>query len=228
MGTQNYEIRDFTRIEAGGAFKVRIERADTFQVTVSAEDLAHVSVEKAGDTIYIKRQGIEWLLPFHGPPVATIALPVLAGLRISGATECIVRDFQGDTDLEAEVSGASHVQAHNMTTGALNIRVLGASSFSGDIKARKDVRFEINGASKIELDGSGSNAKVTVCGASKAELAEFALQSASLDITGASNARVNLNGKLDANVAGASHLYWSGTPMMGIIRTSGASTLSSR
>jgi hypothetical protein len=228
MGTQNYEYKDFTRIEAGGAFKVRIERADTYQVTVSADDLSHVYVEKLGDTLMIKRQGIEWLLPFHGPPVATVTLPVLAGVTISGASECIVKDFQSDTDLEVEVSGASHVQAHNISAGSLNVKVLGASSVSGDIKARKDVRFEISGASKIELDGAGSNAKVTVCGASKAELGEFPLQNASLDITGASNAKVNLNGKLDANVSGASHLYWSGTPMMGIIRTSGASTLSSR
>jgi hypothetical protein len=228
METKNYELKDFTRIEAGGAFKVNILRADAFQVTVSADDLAHIRVEKDGDTLYIRRQGIEWFLPFHHQPAATVYMPVLAGVSISGASEGTVKNFQGDTDVDIHVSGASHVKTYGISTGALNIKVLGASSLEGDIKAQKDVKFEVSGASKIELEGAGANARVAVCGASKAELNDFPLQNASLDITGASNARVNLKGKMDANVAGASHLYWSGTPVMGNIQTTGASTLSCR
>ena len=228
MNTREYDFKDFTRIEAGGAFKVNIERGDTYRVTVTAGDHSHIRVEKDGDTLVIERRGVEWLAPFHGRPEATIIMPVLNGIDISGASEGTVRNFDGDADLDIKVTGASHVKAYNITAGAVDVKVLGASTLEGDIKARKDARLEVSGASKIELDGSGTNAKLMVYGASRAELADFPLQNASLDIAGASNAKVNLSGKMDANVAGASHLYWSGTPVMGSIKTSGASTLSSR
>ncbi len=228
MDTKNYEFKDFTRVEAGGAFRVDIERSDTFMVTIEADNLSNIRVEKAGDTLIIKRHCFEWLPLFHHRPVATIRMPVLTGMEITGATEAVVRDFQTDTDLAIDVVGASRVRAGNVSVGALNIKVVGASRLDGDIKAKKDVRFEVVGASKIELDGVGSNARLTVNGASHAELNEFALQNASLDISGASHATVNLNGKLDASVNGASHLYWSGTPLMGNIRITGASSINCR
>jgi len=56
-------------------------------------------------------------------------------------------------------------------------------------------------------------------------LGKFPTQNADVEISGASNGTINLNGKLNADVSGASNLYWSGTPIMGDIQTSGASNL---
>jgi hypothetical protein len=228
METKNYDITGFTRIEAGGAIKINIERAANFQVTVAADDIDHITVEKSGDTLFIKRQGIEWFTPFHHRPVATIYLPVLTGLNIYGASEGNVNNFDTGADLEITASGATHVRVGNVTAGKVTLKIYGASSLTGDIKAQHEVKFEASGASKIELSGAATDARLSVYGASKAELGNYPLQNASLEISGASNAIVNLNGKLDANVSGASHLYWSGTPLMGNISTSGASTIGAR
>ena len=225
MGTKEYNLKDFTKIEVGGAFEVEIEQSDTFKVSVTAGDFPYVRVEKSGDTLVIKRQGIEWFAPFNGRPSAKVALPVLTGLDISGASHGNFENFQSDNELSITLSGASHVEAHGISAFNVDIKVSGASTLNGDIKAKKDVKLEVTGASKIDLAGAGNNAEMMVNGASKAELNGFPVQNAQLKISGASQVLINLNGKLDANVSGASTLLWSGSPIMGNIQTSGAATL---
>jgi hypothetical protein len=225
MGTQNYDLKGFNKVEVGGAFEVEIVKSDSFNVTVTADDFGYIRVEQAGDTLVIKRQGIEWFIPFHRQPKATISLPVLAGLNISGASKGKVEGFQSDTDLDITLSGASHIEAQNIAAGKIEIKVSGASTLSGEIKAKNDASLEATGASKITLTGISANAVMVVTGASTAELSAFPVQSANLKVSGASRAFINTNGRLDANVSGASNLLWAGTPVMGDIQTSGASTL---
>jgi hypothetical protein len=225
MSTQNFDLKGFSKVEVGGAFEVEVVQSDSFDVTVTADDFAHIRVEKSGDTLYVKHQGIEWFVPFHHQPKARIALPVLTGLNVSGASQGKVQGFQSDTDLSVTLSGASHVTAQNITTGKVDIKVSGASTLSGGIQAKDDANLEATGASKITLTGNGANTVMVVNGASRVELSDFPVQSANLKLSGASHAFINTNGRLDANVSGASSLLWSGSPVMGDIQTSGASTL---
>jgi hypothetical protein len=225
MNTKEFNMDGFTKVEVSGVFDVEIVQSDTFNVSVTADDFAHIRVEKVNDTLVIKRQGIEWFAPFHSQPKARIAVPVLADFTISGASKGTIRDFNSVNDLAVSVSGASHLEAVNVSSGNLKIEVTGAASLTGDVKAASDAKFEITGASKLDLNGAANNIKLKVTGASRAELGKFPTQNADIEISGASNSTVNLNGKLNADVTGASNLYWSGTPIMGDIQTSGASNL---
>ena len=225
MATKDFDLKGFTRIEVGGAFEVEIMQSDSFKVSITADDFPHIRVEEIGDMLVIGRQGIEWFAPFHSRPRATVTLPVLTELNISGASQGKFENFQSDVDLAVTLSGASHVKARNISASKIEVKLTGASSLTGDIKAAKDAKIEVTGASKTELAGTAANAVMKVNGASKAELSEFPIQNANLEISGASKAFVNLNGKLDANVSGASSLLWSGSPIMGDIQSSGASSL---
>jgi hypothetical protein len=60
------------------------------------------------------------------------------------------------------------------------------------------------------------------------KLAGFTVNNADVSLSGASNGTVNLSGKLDANLSGASKLEYIGEPTMGAINTSGASTISKK
>jgi hypothetical protein len=51
---------------------------------------------------------------------------------------------------------------------------------------------------------------------------------ADVKLQGASHSTINTDGNLDANLSGASKLYWLGKPVMGNIKTFGASTVSSK
>jgi len=65
-----------------------------------------------------------------------------------------------------------------------------------------------------------------VSGASHFNLDDFIANNADVNFSGASRGTVNLNGRLDANLSGASRLWYIGEPTMGDINTSGASAIS--
>ncbi len=65
-------------------------------------------------------------------------------------------------------------------------------------------------------------------GASRFNLGGFIVNNADVTLNGASTGTVNLSGRLDANVSGASRLSYIGEPTMGTINTSGASTISKK
>jgi len=225
MAAKEFDLMDFTGIDIGGAFEFEIMQADSYKVTVIADDFLHMRVEKQNNTLVIRRQGIEWFAPFHSQPKIIVSAPALSELNISGASHGKIENFHSDKDLSITLSGASHMESRNVSAGKLELKVTGASGLSGDMKTAGDSRMETSGASGIELSGTGTNVVMKVNGASKALLGQFPLQNADLEISGASNVTINVNGKLDANVSGASNLVWSGTPIMGDIQTSGASSL---
>lgn len=223
--TKEFNIEGFTKVDVGGAFDVQVVKGESFGVNVMADDFAHIRVERVNDTLIIKRQGIEWFAPFHIQPKARISMPALTDFTLSGASKAKIKDFNSTNSLGIKVSGASHLEAINISGGSLNAEISGAASLTGDIKVKGDANFEVSGASKLNLIGDANNIKVKVTGASKIELNKFATQDADVEISGASNGSINLNGKMNANVSGASNLYWEGTPIMGDIQISGASNL---
>jgi len=105
--------------------------------------------------------------------------------------------------------------------------VSGASRVSGDIVAG-NVDFDISGASSVELDGSANDIIADVSGASSLKLDDFTATNANVDLSGASSGTVNLTGRLDADVSGASRLWYIGEPTLGDIDTSGASSVSQK
>jgi len=71
-----------------------------------------------------------------------------------------------------------------------------------------------------------AEAKKDAEGASRVDLRDFTAESADITLIGNSTGTVNVTGKLDAELGGASQLSYIGDPTIGSIKTSGASTLS--
>jgi hypothetical protein len=228
MNTRDFNLVDFNEIELDGAVEAEITRSDVFKVNVVADDLSHIKVEKVNNRLVVRRQGIEWFAPFHSRPRAEVTLPSLTYLYISGASRGKIENFQSQDNLNINLSGASQLEVQNISTGQTEIKVSGASSLCGEIKTTKDTKIEASGASKIELTGKGIGLQTKTTGASKVELSKFEAQTANVEVSGASTISINLNGKLNANISGASNLFWTGSPVMGDIQTSGASNLHHR
>ncbi len=207
LETEEYAFSDFTEIEIGNAFEFEIQQSSSYSINVTADDnvMDYVQVSKDGQTLKIGLGRVTWF----GPATlrASVAMPELLDLTVSGASRGTVSGFSSTEDLDITVSGASRV--------------------TGDITAG-NVEFEISGASTIQLEGSGDDMVADVSGASRLNLDDFTVSNADVDFSGASSGTVNLNGRLDANLSGASRLWYIGEPMMGDINTSGASTVSKK
>jgi len=207
LETETYAFADFTEVEISSAFEFEIEQSSSYSINVTADDnvLDYVRVSQDGQTLKIGLGRVIWL----GPVTlrASVTMPQLSGLTVSGASRGTVSDFSSTEDLDITVSGASRV--------------------TGDITAG-NVEFDISGASTIQLEGSANDMVADVSGASSFNLGDFTVNNADVDFSGASSGTVNLNGRLDADLSGASKLWYIGEPTMGNINTSGASTLSKK
>ena len=207
LETEVYAFTNFTEVEISSAFEFEIEQSSSYNISVTADDnvIDYVQVSQVGQTLKIRLGRIAIL----GPVTlrASVTMPQLNGLTASGASRGTVSDFSSTEDLDITVSGASRV--------------------TGDITAG-NVDFGISGASTIQLEGSANDIDANVSGASSFNLEAFIVNNADINFSGASSGTVNLDGRLDANLSGASRLWYMGEPTMGDINTSGASTISKK
>ncbi len=141
-------------------------------------------------------------------------------LEISKSGDTLRIDFKPGTvgiqsaTLEAEIS---------MPT-LKGIDVSGASKLTGEMNTG-DLSAEVSGASQFTLEGTGGDLTLNVSGASRADLSQFVVEDANVEASGASQATVNVEGRLDAEASGASRVRYRGNPTLGRIDESGASSV---
>lgn len=223
--TREFDFDDFTRLHVGSAFEVEVDKADSYGVTITINEnlFDYLELFQEEETLTIR------LKPWHSYSNATqkahIALPDLRGLNLSGATDGKVRGFSSSHPLDLDLSGASSLDIDDLEAGATTVDVSGASTAKGNMTMAKG-RFDVSGASTIELEGSASEASIELSGASNAGLADFSVVVATVDLSGASRATINVSGTLDCDLSGASRLNYVGNPALGHVEVSDACTLS--
>jgi hypothetical protein len=111
------------------------------------------------------------------------------------------------------------------SAGDLEVDISGASEFSGSMTVDGDARFTMSGASTARVRGRADNLLIVGSGATHTELPDFTVHNARVNLSGASQATVNLDGRLDADLSGASRLLYIGEPTMGDISVTGGSTI---
>ncbi len=223
VSTRTYDIKDFTGVVVGSAFKVEITRADTFSVSVTANEnlFDHLEIVKSGSTLRIRTRSVSF--SFNPTLEAKVTMPALDSLEVSGASRVTASGFKSSSDFRLEVSGASTVD-FGLETGVFTANLSGASRTQGELKA-SDARIEVSGASRITLTGTGKDLALTASGASQATLSGFTVGDCAANISGASRASIAMNGTLDVTLSGASTLEYSGSPTLGKTSVTGASTL---
>jgi len=232
MSTREYNYTGFNRIHVRFAIEVEIVKADSYSVSISGSDMLvdNIDVELQGDKLVI---GYKFnIVSFFAAPFtrasAKITLPDLRELNITGAARGLVRGFNSTNDFSLSVSGASRLEFDDMSVGSMRWELSGASRIDGYIKSSGLFDLRITGASRVDLKGSAQNIDVDATGASRIALDQFNVGNARYRLTGASRAEVNMNGKLDVALEGASTLEYEGQVTMGDVRVAGASNLKKR
>ena len=224
--TQEMDFTDFTKLEIGHVFQAKVTRADSFSVGITVDDnlLEYVVVRKSGNTlrIYLKA-GYAYI---GTTKIAEITMPKVDKLSLAGASQGEVSGFRSSDHLEVEVSGVSSLNIDDLKAGDTVFEISGGSYASGGIEIA-DGRFDISGASSIDLEGYASDISIEASGASYANLANFSVSNATVNISGASVVTVNASGTIDGNISGASRLTYLGEPAL-TIEMSGDSTVDNK
>jgi hypothetical protein len=180
---RSYDLSGFDRVSAGGAFNVTLVQSDEYLVRIEADDnlFDNISVNVRKGRLEIETRNIRRATKLH----AEIHMPMLAEVRLSGASTLKSDDvFEGE-ELAINVSGASTV----------------------NLKASYDqIETKMSGASRVYLNGYAGEHFVDLSGASK--LYAFALHTENTIVkaSGASTAQVSANTVLETQTTGASKI----------------------
>lgn len=207
--SRELDFANFDRVEAGNAFRVDITQGDEYRVIIRVDDNMerYLDITQQGRTLNIRLEPGRLYTLSNATLEAVVTMPELTGVNLSGASHGTVTGFDSGGSLDVELSGAS--------------------SLRGDINTG-NIRVEASGASQATLSGSGGDARINASGASRVDLADFPIEDASVEVSGASHATVHASGRLDAEASGASTVTYLGNPTMGNIETSGASSIKHR
>ena len=90
-----------------------------------------------------------------------------------------------------------------------------------------DVRhvLSLSGGSGVTIKGEANDLTIDASGGSQLELSSFLVNNANINLSGGSQGTIKLDGTLDANLSGGSHLWYIGNPTKGDINISGGSTI---
>jgi hypothetical protein len=205
----NFE--DFDALDISSSFEVDVIQGERFEVTVRVSEgiLDRVEVAQDGSTL---RLGVaaRGLLGFRMDDLeleATITMPELVAVDLSGASTMRCNGFASERDLRIDISGASTLD------GALSAG---------------DTIIDASGASTVSLAGEGGDLRVDASGASTVDLSDYVVADAKIDASGASNVDLDVRGRLDAEAGGASSVHYGGSPELGSIDTSGAGSVRER
>ncbi len=226
--TEEMIYSDFTVVDVGNAFEVEITQSNSYSVSITADDnlFDYIQVSKTGETLDI---GLKWGYNYRSSTLrAEITMPELYELRLSGATHGIVEGFSSSHKFILDLSGASSLDIVDLSAGDIEFDISGASLVTGGIMASGDAQFDVSGASRVDLKGAANDLLFDVSGASHLDLSNFPVHNANVELDGASQATINLDGRLDAELSGSSHLYYRGDPTLGNIEASSGSTVSKK
>ncbi len=206
------EVTDFDALQISSSFEVEIVRGDEHKLELRVGEGAadEVTVEQDGDTLKLGRKGDSSLWSFgnaDGRLEATITMPRLRELRLSGASDATMTGFDDGEDMKIDVSGASELR--------------------GTIRSG-DLAIDAAGASSITLEGEGDAITVDGSGASSIDLSDLRVREADIDASGASEVELDVEQRLSADASGASSVRYRGEPELDDIRTSGASSVEPR
>jgi len=227
--SRDYDITDFTGIEAGSTFEVEVVPSNSYNITISANEnlFDYLDVSKSGTTLRLGLKNAVNAFNF-GPKTlkAKIAMPELWGLNLSGASRATALGFKSTHDFRLGISGASRFDM-DLETGKFVSDLSGASRVTGSLKAGDSI-IQLSGASEMEIQGSSGNTVIEVSGGSVAALSNFRVKDADVNISGGSRTSAIIDGKLDVNLSGGSTLEYAGNPTTGKIEVTGGSTLKRR
>jgi hypothetical protein len=230
VGTGNivnkvYEFKDFKTIEISNAMQYDISQSEVFGISVSAHEniLPYLDIHLSGSTLIVSMKSGSFS---NTDAKATIILPELNRLTVSGASRGNARNINSESDLQLVVSGASQLDIDSKSDGA-DVNISGASRITGHLVAQ-DSHFKISGASRCELVGTTGTTYVEVSGASRFNSPDLVLGNANANVSGASHATINTVGVLNVDVTGASTLDYFGNPSLNKVNVNGASRLNKK
>lgn len=204
--SRTFNVSNFDKLDLGSAFTIHVSHGSGYKVTASgrSSDLEDLEAKVSGGKLQVRYK--DRLGNRNRQRVTVnITMPELSSVEFSGASRSDVTGFRNVKELGVSISGAS--------------------SSTVEVDAER-VMIDLSGASSVTLTGQAKRLQGDVSGATTLKAYDLKVASATVDISGASSARMHVTDKLDAQASGASNLTYRGSASLRS-NTSGASSIRS-
>ncbi|WP_373514987.1 PspC domain-containing protein [Persicitalea sp.] len=185
---KEFDVRNFQKIEIGGAYAIDLRQGDRFAVTADGdrEDVERLTVSVEDGRLLVRKKDDPSIFDIDNERIGLqITMPDLRDLKLSGASKARVSGFQNLDRLYAELSGAVE------------------SEF--DIRADR-LELEATGASNTTLKGRARTAKISLTGACKLDATDMEMDEADVRAVGASRAEMGKVRRMSKTSIGASKI----------------------
>lgn len=187
--TKEFDVRDFRKVEVGGAYAIDLRQGDRFMMSVDGDrdDVEEIAVSvDGGGTLLVKKKNDTNLFNVDDQRIGLrITMPLLSDINLSGASKARISGFRNLDRLYAELSGAVEAEF--------------------DIRADR-LELEATGAAKTTLKGRARSAKITLTGACKLDATDMEMDEADVRAIGASRAEMGKVKRLNKTSIGASKI----------------------
>ena len=196
-------VSDFSEIEVSGMYQVYLTQGKTNSLVIEGDEnlMQYIITKNNNDKLIIEAK--KSLNP-TGDIKIYLTFTSLESIDLSGACEVIGEGRLKFDEIKFEGSGASE--------------------FTLDMKANK-VGFDLSGASEIRLTGKANKVTLDGSGAIKISAFDFIINDCEVDLSGASEAKLNVTNNLSIDVSGAATITYKGGAKIIKQSTSGASSI---
>lgn len=186
---ESFNVKNFDGLEIGNAFEITVKKGNDYKVKASGDsrDIDDLVVKERNGTLEVYYRN-NWRLRRYKMNIE-IEMPTLKEVDFSGAVEASIKGFDNLSDLEIDLSGASNATFYT---------------------SAKTFDIDLSGASTLELNGKTDKIYAELSGASTLNAFSTNANDASLNLSGASNGRVNVSQQLKVKASGASKVRYRG------------------
>lgn len=219
---QEYPIANVQTLAVSNAAQLTVRQGTSESLTVESSEngLSRVRVSQLGDQLSLDVRPTQsgfwsWFNRSRSRDKVHFIVEVrdIERLELSGAVEAFVEALT-TTDLHLQVNGASTVNIGVLQADAARLEATGASKITIARIDTHRLTANASGASEIRLTDGEPLAFLTahISGASDISAANLQASDATLHVSGASKAVVNVVEQLNVEASGASRVDYTGNP----------------
>jgi len=221
-------IDDIDAIDASGIYKIGIRLGEEEKLMIRCN-------ENLQEYLDIKDRGHEVSFDMDNVNASSeitleayLTVKDLKRVDCSGMVKVSLENSEYSA-IEFDISGASRVQGQKIAAKNISVEGSGASSFDITNLSAQNILLDFSGASHAILAGKTAVLNANFSGASHLNAFEFIVsEKAEVHGSGASGLEINATGSIEADMSGASHLVYTGTPTNVTKSTSGASSINAK
>lgn len=201
---RDYDIDNFSEIEINSPFRVNIKRGDEYNFLINGKksDVDEVVIDKTGNVLSVDFKDNLLKLNRQRKEINIyIVMPHLAAVQFGSASKVYISGFKEDF-MDIRLNGAAFADVE-VDVNSLNVK--------------------IEGASKLQLNGTGDRLTAEVSGVSTLNAYDFLVNETDVETYSASSARVYASDHLIIKTHGASNVTYKGNADVEIEKGGGSS-----